>query len=78
MEELIRTNDPVLISFVESILTEAAIKHFVADGNMSVLEGSLGIIPRRLLVHSDQIAKARMLVREAGLGEELRPETGQA
>ncbi|KZM49202.1 DUF2007 domain-containing protein [Labrenzia sp. OB1] len=78
MEELVRTNDPVLISFLESILEEAGIKHFVADGNMSVLEGSLGIIPRRLLVHSDQIQKARMLVREAGLEGELRPDTGQA
>ncbi|POF31686.1 putative signal transducing protein [Roseibium marinum] len=78
MEELVRTNDPVMISFLESILEEAGIKHFVADGNMSILEGSLGIIPRRILVHSDQILKARMLVREAGLGDELRPDTGQA
>lgn len=76
MEELVRTNDPVLISFLESILDEAGIKHFVADGNMSILEGSLAIIPRRILVHSDQIQKARMLVREAGLEHELRPEAG--
>lgn len=74
MEELVRTNDPVLISFLESLLGEADIKHFVADGNMSILEGSLAMIPRRILVDSDQIEKARMLVREAGLEHELRLE----
>lgn len=73
MEELVRTNDPVLISFLESILEEAGIKHFVADGNMSIMEGSLAMIPRRILVDSDQIHKARSLVRDAGLEHELRP-----
>ncbi|MEM5582306.1 DUF2007 domain-containing protein [Roseibium sp. AS2] len=77
MEELVRTNDPVLISFLESILEEAGIKHFVADGNMSILEGSLAMIPRRVLVDSDQVRQARMLLRDAGLEHELRPENGQ-
>lgn len=72
MEELVRTNDPVLISFLESLLGEAGIEHFVADGNMSILEGSLGMLPRRLLVDSDQIEKARRLVTDAGLAHELR------
>ncbi|MEP4770910.1 MAG: DUF2007 domain-containing protein [Roseibium sp.] len=76
MEELVSTNDPVLISFLESILDDAGIKHFVADGNMSILEGSLSMIPRRVLVDSDQVQKARMLLRDAGLAHELRPETG--
>ncbi|MBD8876553.1 DUF2007 domain-containing protein [Roseibium polysiphoniae] len=74
MEELVRTNDPVLISFLESLLDEAGIKHFVADGNMSVLEGSLGMLPRRVLVDSDQMAMARRLIVDAGLENELRPE----
>jgi uncharacterized protein (DUF1330 family) len=78
MEELVRTNDPVLISFLESILEGAGIKHFVADGNMSILEGSLAMIPRRILVDSDQIQMARKLVRDAGLEHELRPESGRA
>ncbi|QDG79627.1 DUF2007 domain-containing protein [Labrenzia sp. PHM005] len=77
MEELVRTNDPVLISFLESLLKDAGIKHFVADGNMSILEGSLAMIPRRVLVDSDQIEKARMLVRDAGLAHELRLDGGQ-
>ncbi len=75
MEELVRTNDPVLISFLESLLDEAGIKFFVADGNMSILEGSLAMIPRRVLVDADQITKARRLVTDAGLAHELRPET---
>lgn len=74
MEELVRTNDAVLISFLESLLDEAGIKHFVADGNMSVLEGSLGMLPRRVLVDSDQMAMARRLIVDAGLENELRPE----
>jgi hypothetical protein len=78
MEELVRTNDPVLISFLESLLEEAGIKHFVADGNMSILEGSLGLLPRRLLVESEQIIKARRLVKDAGLEHELRLDQGQS
>lgn len=73
MEELVRTNDPVLISFLESLLEEAGIVHFVADGNMSVLEGSIGLLQRRIMVGSDQITQARRLVEEAGLAHELRP-----
>ncbi|GAA0772555.1 DUF2007 domain-containing protein [Roseibium denhamense] len=76
MEEIVRTNDPVLISFLESILDDAGIKHFVADGNMSILEGSLAMIPRRVLVDSDQLQKARMLITDAGLAHELRPHSG--
>jgi hypothetical protein len=72
MEELIRTNDAVLISYVESLFDGAGIAHMVLDTHMSVLEGSLGIIPRRILVDSDQIAAARALIKDAGLESELR------
>ncbi|WP_430511872.1 DUF2007 domain-containing protein [Pannonibacter phragmitetus] len=77
MEELLKTNDLVLISVVASMFDEAGIAHFVADANMSILEGSLAMIPRRILVPSDQIAAARRLMREAGLGHELTPEEGR-
>ncbi|TIX76156.1 MAG: DUF2007 domain-containing protein, partial [Mesorhizobium sp.] len=50
MIELIRTNDAVIISFVESLMRDAGIGCFVADQNMSVLDGSIGILPRRILV----------------------------
>ena len=73
MEELIRTNDMVLISFVESLLKEAAIEYLVLDQNMSILEGSIGVLPKRILVESDGIARARRLITDAGLAAELRP-----
>ncbi|MBB5751966.1 DUF2007 domain-containing protein [Prosthecomicrobium pneumaticum] len=74
MEELIRTNDLVLISFVESLLKEAGIGHFVADAHMSVMEGSLGVLPRRVLVDAEEADAARALLVEAGVAAELRPE----
>jgi hypothetical protein len=46
----------------------------VADQNMSVLEGSIGILPRRVLVAEEDAAAARRLLNAAGLGHELRPE----
>ena len=75
MRELVRTNDAVLITALEALLNAARIEHMVVDRNMSVLEGSIGIFPRRILVGEDQIDAARRLVEEAGLGNELRPPT---
>jgi hypothetical protein len=74
LRELVRTNDPVLVSAVEALLTGAEIPHMVVDGNMSVLEGSLGILPRRVLVGDQVLESARKLLQEAGLGHELRPD----
>ena len=71
MEELLRSNNPVTLSFVESLMREAGIGVLVADQNMSIVEGSLGIIPRRILVESDRIEQARRIVRDAGLENEL-------
>ena len=51
-------------------------RHLVLDRNMSVLEGSLGMLPRRILVEDDHAARARRLLTEAGLGHELRPDAG--
>lgn len=72
MIELIRTNDAVIISFVCSLLKDAGIEHFVADINMSIFEGSLGIIPRRIMIDADCEAKARRLVKDAGIEHELK------
>ncbi|MGA2891693.1 MAG: DUF2007 domain-containing protein [Xanthobacteraceae bacterium] len=74
MRELVRTNDAVLISALEALLNGARIAHMVVDQNMSVLEGSIGIFPRRILVGDDQIDAARRLLEEAGFGDELRPQ----
>ena len=64
-----RTNDLVLISLIESVLGEAGVMFLVADQNMSVLEGSLGILPRRVLVAEDDQRQARRLLTEAGVTE---------
>ena len=76
MKELLRTNDIVLISFVKSLLTEQNIEHIVVDQHMSILEGSIGAIARRLLVVSDYNDQARRILQDAGIGNELS-ETGQ-
>jgi hypothetical protein len=74
MREIVRTNDPVLITAIEALLQGANIGHAVFDQNMSVLEGSIGMLPRRVMVADDQVAAARKLLTEAGLGHELRPD----
>jgi len=72
MKEIIRTNDAVLVSAVGALLDGARIHHMVLDQNMSVLEGSLGILPRRVLVADNEAKRARQVLRDAGLGHELR------
>jgi hypothetical protein len=72
--ELVRTNDAVLVSAVGALLDAAYIPHVVLDQNMSVLEGSIGILPRRILVNQCCIDEARELLEDAGLGHELRPD----
>ena len=71
MEELLRTNDIVLISFVEALLRDAGITAFIADQNMSIIEGSLGVLPRRVMVPDDKIDAARKLMLDAGIGKEV-------
>lgn len=74
MRELVRTNDAVLLSAVQALLQAADIPHIVLDQNMSVLEGSLGILPRRILVGEEHIGPARRLLGDAGLAHELSPD----
>ncbi len=72
MIELIRTNDVVVISFVESLMRDAGIGCFVADQNMSVMDGSIGVLPRRIMVQADRADEARRIVTDAGMGHEMR------
>lgn len=67
MREILRTNNPVLLSFVEVLLRDAGVQPIIADGNMSIMEGSIGVLPRRILVRSDELARARRVLTEAGL-----------
>ena len=76
MREIVRTNDAVLITAIEALLKGAGIRHMVLDQNMSVLDGSIGMLPRRIVVDDEYAAKARRLLTDAGLGHELRPDAG--
>lgn len=71
MKELLRTNDAVVISFVESLLKDAGIGCLVADQNMSVLDGSIGILPRRIMVLEDDMTTARRILADAGIANEI-------
>jgi putative signal transducing protein len=72
LRELVRTNDIVLVSAVGALLDGANIHHLVLDQNMSIVEGSLGVLPRRILVHEDDNRAARQVLSDAGLSHELR------
>ncbi|HWV95960.1 MAG TPA: DUF2007 domain-containing protein [Xanthobacteraceae bacterium] len=74
MRELVRTNDVVLLSAIQALLDGADIHHLMLDQNMSVLDGSIGAIPRRILVSDEDNLKARQLLADAGLAHELRPD----
>lgn len=72
MEELLRANDPVLLSFAQAVLKDAGIQSHIFDQNMSVLEGSIGVLARRLVVVSSDAQRARQILEEAGIAGELR------
>ena len=67
MEELLRTTDPTLIPFTQALLSAEEIDCFVLDANMSVLEGSLGILPRRVMVRREDLFRARAILRDNGV-----------
>jgi hypothetical protein len=71
MREILRSNDAVLISFAESMLRQAGIASFLADQHISVVEGSIGAFPRRLLVGEEDWPTAHRILNEAGLGASL-------
>ena len=69
MKELLRTNDLVRLSWLGALLKDAGIESIVLDANMSVMEGSVGILQRRLMVVDDDFDAARAILVESG--EEL-------
>ncbi|MCY4031407.1 MAG: DUF2007 domain-containing protein [Hyphomicrobiales bacterium] len=69
MIELLRSNDAVLLSYVQSLLDGDGIEYLLLDSHMSIMEGSLGILPRRLMVSEDDKNRARRLLENAGLGD---------
>ncbi|MGF1628754.1 MAG: DUF2007 domain-containing protein [Kiloniellaceae bacterium] len=68
MKELLRTNDIVRLSWLEALLADAGVGTVVFDLHTSVLEGSIGILPRRLMVSDDDYLRARRVLQDAGEG----------
>ena len=66
MTELLRTTDPVRLSWLVALLADAGIEAIVLDSYTSILEGSIGAIPRRLMVGTEEAAQALRILREAG------------
>jgi hypothetical protein len=66
MKELLRSNDTVRLGWLTVFLADAGIESAVLDTHTSVLEGSIGAIPRRLVVADDDYAKARRMLQGAG------------
>lgn len=64
MRLLLRTNNPVQLNFAQVLLKDAGIEAVVFDEQMSVMEGSIGILPRRLMVEDKDFDSARRLLRE--------------
>lgn len=67
MRELLRTTDPTVIAWASAILQGEDIETFALDVHMSVLEGSIGILPRRLMVREDDLIRARRVMADLGI-----------
>ncbi|HJU20819.1 MAG TPA: DUF2007 domain-containing protein [Stellaceae bacterium] len=66
MKELLRTNDPIRLSWLQALLRDCGIESLVLDQHMSIIEGSIGAIPRRLVVAEADYRRACAALLEAG------------
>lgn len=64
MKELFRTTDPTLIPFASAMLRAEGIECFDLDVHMSILEGSIGVMPRRLMVADQNYFRASAILRD--------------
>jgi hypothetical protein len=62
MRDVLKTNDAVLLNFAEALLADAGIQTVVFDTHMSIMDGSLGVLPRRLMVPEDDYARAKAVL----------------
>jgi hypothetical protein len=67
MKQLLSTTDPTIIAFAKALLQGEGIDCFEMDVNMSVLEGGIGLFPRRLMVASDDFLPASRILRDNGI-----------
>lgn len=67
MKELLRTTDPTVIAFAQALLQGEGIDVFVMDVHMSILDGGIGALPRRMMVHEDDHADAARALTDNGI-----------
>jgi 7-keto-8-aminopelargonate synthetase-like enzyme len=67
MKELLRSTDPTIIAFASALLEGEDIEVFDLDVHMSILDGSLGILPRRLMVRDADLFMARAVLKDNGI-----------
>ena len=65
MREVLKTNDPILLNFAQALLADAGIETVIFDSHMSIMDGSMGFMPRRLMVSDDDLAEAQRVMKEA-------------
>ena len=71
MHEIVRSNNPVLLNFVEVLLKDAGLSPLLVDVHTSAVEGSIGVLPRRILIEESELSRARQVLREADLEHEI-------
>lgn len=69
MKAVLKTNDPVLLSFAVNLLEQEGVGHAVFDENASIMDGSAGFLPRRLMVLDEDFERAQRLLRMAAPDE---------
>ena len=69
MVEVVRSNDPVYLSWAEAMLRAEGIASLMLDLHISAVEGNIGAFPRRLLVADDSLKRARQVLRDAAAAE---------
>ncbi|MEM6635887.1 MAG: DUF2007 domain-containing protein [Pseudomonadota bacterium] len=64
MRELLRTNDLTVMAYAKALLSGEDIEVFEMDVHMSILEGSIGVLPRRLMVRQSDLFRARAVLKD--------------
>jgi hypothetical protein len=74
MKLLLRTTNTVLIDYATALLRDRGLAPVVLDQHMSILEGSVGVLPRRVMIEEAEERAARRTLEAAGLAHELAPQ----
>jgi hypothetical protein len=72
MKELLRTNNPVFLSWVTALLRSEGLDPIVFDAHAAAADGSISAVQRRVMVADDEHERARQILEDAGEGARLR------